>query len=217
MMLKKVLLLGCSASLVLGFNTAQIATAKDNPIQAIFKILFGGPKPRPIEGSRGPIVTNCMPYSADGQPINVYTRSPLFVWQGNVTQVTIDVPHTGEQKPLWSIAPAPKTQSIRYGNPPLNAQTYWLKLDRKSGDAFKGRPITILNDQDRKPHRLALLQLDQPKDSAEERAAKRSQYFANNNLWIDAVQELYEVKQPSKEFEQSRQDLVNSWCKEARA
>jgi hypothetical protein len=45
MMLKKVLLLGCSASLVLGFNTAQIATAKDNPIQAIFKILFGGPKP----------------------------------------------------------------------------------------------------------------------------------------------------------------------------
>jgi hypothetical protein len=210
-MFKKLLLLGLTSGLILG--SASMAEAKDNPIQAILKIILGGPKPRPVDGSRDG-VTNCLPY---GEDTAVYTRSPLLVWQGRPSLLTLKTSMEATEN-YWSAEPGKeKVQAI---NKPLTpGQSYWLKLERTnaSDQVFMGRSLRVMTDAERKPHRLALILLEKRSDSPEELALKRLDYFANQGLWVDAVQALYEVKQPSEEFRQERSKLVDTWCKEARA
>jgi hypothetical protein len=215
MMFKKLLLLGLSIGLLLG--SAAVAEAKDNPIQAILKIILGGPKPRPVDGSRTGPVVNCMPYSADGQPIALYTRSPLLVWQGRPSLLTLKTSMEATED-YWSAEPGKeKVQAI---NKPLTpGQSYWLKLERPnaSEQVFEGRSLRVMTDAERQPHRLALILLEKRSDSAEERAMKRLDYFANQGLWVDAIHSLYEVKQPSEGFQEERSKLVETWCKAAKA
>lgn len=103
-MFKKLLLLGLSGWLILG--AAGLAEAKDNPIQALIKIILGGPKPRPVDGSRDRVM-NCLPYSADGQPIALYTRSPLLVWQGRPSLLTLKTSNAASEN-YWSAEPGPE-------------------------------------------------------------------------------------------------------------
>jgi hypothetical protein len=215
MMFKKLLLLGLSSGLILG--SAGITEAKDNPIQAIFKIILGGPKPRPVDGSRtGPII-NCMPYSADSQPIDLYTRSPLLVWQENSSLLTIK---TSSEAPESHWTGRSGTEKVQAIDKPLTAgQSYWLKLERVNGSdqPFAGRTLRVLTDAERQPHQKALVLLEKRSDSAEERAVKRLDYFANQGFWVDAIHSLYEVKQPSEGFQEGRSKLVDAWCKAAKA
>jgi hypothetical protein len=215
MMLKKLLLFGLTSGLLLG--SMEIAEAKDNPIQAILKIILGSPKPRPVDGTRTGPVSNCMPYSADGQPIALYTRSPLLVWQGNPSLLTLKTSMAAPEN-YWSAEPGKeKVQAIDKSLTP--GQSYWLKLERTKAldQTFEGRSLRVMTDAERNPHRLALILLEKRSDSAEERAIKRLDYFANQGLWVDAIHSLYEVKQPSKGFQEGRSKLVDSWCKAAMA
>jgi hypothetical protein len=211
MMFKKLLLLGLSSGLLLG--SAGVAQAKDNPIQAIFKIILGGPKPRPVDGSRN-IVSNCIPYGADSA---LYTRSPLLIWQGKPSLLTLKTSREATEN-YWSAEPGKeKVQAI--DKPLTPGQSYWLKLERTNGldQTFVGRSIRVMTDAERQPHRLALILLEKRSDSAEERAMKRLDYFASQGLWVDAIQALYEVKQPSEGFREGRSKLVDAWCKAAKA
>ncbi len=211
-MFKKLLLLGLSAGLLLG--SAGVAEAKDNPIQAIFRIILGGPKPRPVDGTRTGPVMNCLPYGADSA---VYTRSPLIVWQGRPSLLTLKT-SMGATENYWSAEPG--TTKVQTIDKPLTpGQSYWLKLERPNGldQVFVERSLRIMTEAERKPHRLALILLEKRLDSAEERAMKRLDYFANQGLWVDAIHSLYEVKQPSEVFQEERSKLVDTWCKAAKA
>jgi hypothetical protein len=215
MMFKKLLVIGLSSGLLLG--STGVAQAKGNPIQAILKIILGGPKPRPVDGSRtGPII-NCMPYSADGQPIALYTRSPLLVWQEQSSLLAIKTSREANDN-YWSAKTV--TEKVQSIDKPLTpGQSYWVKLERTnaSDQPFAGRTLLVMTDAEREPHRLALIPLEKRSDSAEERAIKRLDYFASQGLWVDAIQALYEVKQPSEGFREGRSKLVDDWCKEAKA
>jgi hypothetical protein len=215
MMFKKLLLFGLASGLLLG--SAAMAEAKDNPIQAILKIILGGPKPRPVDGSRTGPVVNCMPYSADGQPIALYTRSPLLVWQGRPSLLTLKTSMEATED-YWSAEPGKeKVQAI---NKPLTpGQSYWLKLERTNAldQVFMGRSLRVMTDAERQPHQQALGLLAERSSSEQDLAVKKLDYFTSQGLWVDAVQALYEVDQPSEVFRQERSKLVDTWCKEARA
>jgi hypothetical protein len=212
MMFKKLLSFGFAGALLLG--SAGMVEAKDNPIQAILRIILGGPKPRPVDGTRTGPVMNCLPYGADAA---LYTRSPLLVWQGKPSLLTLK---TGKEatETYWSAEPSEeKVQAI--DKPLISGQSYFLKLERTNvlDQTFVGRSLRVMTDAERKPHRLALILLEKRSDSPEERAIKRLDYFANQGLWVDAIHSLYEVKQPSEGFREGRSKLVDTWCKAAKA
>jgi hypothetical protein len=52
-----------------------------------------------------------------------------------------------------------------------------------------------------------------PSSATEEEVALiRSQYFAEQGLWLDALQELYVVKNPSEILKQNIQEITNQIC-----
>lgn len=158
----------------------------------------------------------------------VYHERPLLVWQGwqgKISAVEVGLPGSGDR--ILS-QPLPGTdRTIAYVGAKLQpGQTYyWSLIDQV------GQPI-ILDRCGQKPfYQVSFKVIDGPKRdqitaklavletnlkakgaTAEAIALERANYFADQQLWADALLETYSVKRPSDSLAEAIKGILASSC-----
>ncbi|MBL1177176.1 hypothetical protein [Pantanalinema sp. GBBB05] len=186
--------------------------------QGVTNRMFGGKEPRaPGSGGRGG------PRPADLCWITptetLWNSRPQLVWSGSFR--TVGIRPVGTETLLWrSVAPAGnRLHRLEYGGTPLkpgkayewvfffseNANTPMLQVPFQLVDA--NQQTAIKTD-------LAKLanQYQKQKINTEALALQRANYFAQQQLWSDVLQEVYSVKSPSKQLQQVAQAIEAKVC-----
>ncbi|MEH1765579.1 MAG: hypothetical protein V7K76_28010 [Nostoc sp.] len=192
----------------------QATPAKKNSIQQIFswtnisQILFS--KKPPVEprkgGSRDPINICMVSPDAPAKLRIVWSDRPLFIWKGRVQ--TIAVRPIDSEQDLWN-QPVTQTQNITYQGQPLQpGQSYeWMV----NSSRFVPFQIMETQQRDRITAELKTLenQLQAQGADIEAIALAKAKYFADSNLWSDALQQAYLVPNPSDGLKEMIKNIDN--------
>ena len=140
----------------------------------------------------------------------IWHDRPLFIWQG--AAVRIELVASGSEEVLWSKnLTANDTTAVYQGEALQAAQRYEWRLYRSDKD-FDIVLFRILPKQERDRITAQLNQLQTEGDTAEQIALKRANYFAEQRLWADALQEIYAVPNPSDQLKKLGQEITNYLC-----
>lgn len=131
----------------------------------------------------------------------VWSDRPLFLWTGGtVEKIELFLP--GKQKP-WTGKIRQGETKVNYDGEPLQpGQSYeWQIL---APHPIKQEPFQVMEPEkrDRITKELTALEkrLKRERASAETIALEKANYFAERELWSDALRELYSVPKPSAEL-----------------
>lgn len=192
----------------------QGTPTKKNSIQQIFswtsisRILFSKKPPvEPRKGGSRPTDAICMVSpDAPAKPRIVWSDRPLFLWKGQVQ--TIAVRSIDSDKDLWN-QPVTETQNITYTGEPLQpGQTYeWVVNSSK----FVKFQIMETQQRDRITAELQTLEnrLQAQGADIEAIAFAKAKYFADLNLWSDALQQAYSVQKRSDGLQKMIKNIDN--------
>jgi hypothetical protein len=132
-----------------------------------------------------------------GETYTLWNRSPLFVWQGQGQRIEVrpySLERSFDQQPiLWQKALTPEMRQVTYSGPALQ---YGQKYDWQMVDVA-GIPrrytFAILPPKKHQAidQQLTALLQRLPQATPEQRAVARAQFFAEQQLWSDAIQEVY--------------------------
>ena len=144
----------------------------------------------------------------------VWSDRPLFIWQGAVTQIQLR--QLGSQVVLWSQAIDPQSHSVAYSGAALQpGQTYQWELVGQA-NANTSSVFEVVAADKRQPIAAQLQEiktkLQASSQSQEAIAIQQAQYFADQNLWSDALQALYVIDHPSPKIIQSIQQIESKLC-----
>lgn len=218
------LVLSCTLT-VLPVLPNQAQSAKRTPTPqgfswtSISQALFG--KKPPIQprkgGSRDPLLRTadiCMiSPDAPTQRRIVWSDRPIFIWKGAVQKIAVRTARSNED--LWS-QPVAQTQTINYAGKALQpGQTYdWLVFIGESPSKLVSFQVMDAQQRDRITTDLNTLenQLKAKKVNSEAIALAKANYFIQNQLWSDALQQAYSVEKPSAELAQILKDIPDKLC-----
>jgi hypothetical protein len=192
----------------------QVTLAQKSSIQQIFswtsisQILFSKKPPvEPRKGGSRPTDPICMVSpDAPSKPRIVWSDRPLFLWKGRVQTIAVR-PRDSEQD-LWN-QPATETQNITYQGEPLQpGQTYEWVVNSSTFVLFQ---IMETQQRNRITAELKTLenQLQTQGASIEAIALAKAKYFADSNLWSDALQQAYSVPNPSDGLKEMIKNIDN--------
>ncbi|MBW4683408.1 MAG: DUF928 domain-containing protein [Microcoleus vaginatus WJT46-NPBG5] len=131
------------------------------------------------------------------ETLKIWTARPLFLWQGG-TPKQIELFVEGSNEVLWNPKIPEGASGILYDGEPLQpGQTYEWRLTAPF--PIKQPAFQIMEAQQRDRISAELTQLQEQLQGASEEtiALERANYFAKQELWADALQELYSVSNPS--------------------
>jgi Domain of Unknown Function (DUF928) len=194
------------------------------------------PGERKPAGSRDGLLCLLTPSSTDGGVSTVWSTSPQFVWaekfldpgvRGSVEQIAVVLPDS--QTVVWSqrvtegetsTTPTPsawRLEQLAYSGKALQpGQTYqWVALDRRQRPLDSGVfQVMPLAQQQAITTRLIALEETMANQgaTAEEIAAEKALYFAEQQLWSDAVQTAFSVKDPSQGLAEFQSQLPEQLC-----
>lgn len=192
----------------------QATPAQKSSIQQIFswanisRILFSKKPPvEPRKGGSRPTAPICMVSpDAPSKPRIVWSDRPLFLWKGRVQ--TIAVRPRDREQDLWNQS-VTETQNITYKGEPLQpGQTYeWVV----NSSTFV--PFQIMETQQRNRITAELKTLENQLQAqgagTEAIALAKAKYFADSNLWSDALQQAYSVPNPSDGLKEMIKNIGN--------
>jgi hypothetical protein len=187
-------------------------------------------------GSRDGLLCLITPSRPDGSVSTVWSRSPQFVWaekflepgvRGSVEQIAVVLPDS--QTVVWSqrvkgrdasttTPPSPwRLEQLAYNDAALQpGQTYqWVALDRRQRPLDSGVfQIMPLAEQQAITATLIALEEAMANQGAttEEIAAKKAFYFAEQQLWSDAMQVAFSVHDPSQGLAEFQSQLPDYLC-----
>ncbi len=139
--------------------------------------------------------------------ILIYSDRPLFIWQGKLKKVKINLYNSPfsldtEQEIIWSKSINDEFQNIPYKNIPYTGKPLqpgkiyeWEIVT----DYQSGRPISfkIMDAQERDIISKELAQLETELTTLdatkEEIILTKAKYFAEKGLWLDALQQLFSL------------------------
>lgn len=198
--------------------------------------------PPPVErkpaGSRDGLLCLITPSSTDGGVSHVWSPSPQFVWaekfldpgvRGSVEQIAVVLPDS--QTVVWSqrvkdsdasttTMPSPwRLEQLAYNGETLQpGQTYqWVALDRRQRPLDSGVfQVMPLAKQQAITAKLIALEETMANQgaTAEEMAAEKAFYFAEQQLWSDAMQTAFSVQDPSQALAEFQSQLPSQLCAE---
>jgi hypothetical protein len=146
----------------------------------------------------------------------IWSRQPLFVWKGPID--TIGVRSEGERKTyLWQEVVQAEAESglytAAYMEEPLEPGEYeWLFFNNSPLPTFWSS-FQIMDDEAYAVHAAALEDLETDGLDEMELALARANYFVEENLPSDALQEIFSVSEPSAELLQLQEEIVEELCK----
>lgn len=145
--------------------------------------------------------------------IEVWGDRPFFLWQGSWAKIEVRDIRSGDL--MWDPTLDPEQRSIVYGEDgkgkPLqpNRTYYWRLLPAElSPDLSPPRTVFRMMKEDKRNRiavELAVIESGRVLEAmegvtAEDTAQLRAEYFADRELWSDALRELYSVENPSEEL-----------------
>lgn len=151
--------------------------------------------------------------------LTIVSDRPLFSWQGKAAKLNVRDYKTKEI--IWSTDLDAQTQQVVYGDAtPLEPgkiyQWQVLGQDTSSTDRAHWSTVAVMAAPDRDAVTAKLKDIEQKgrqnQQSPEEIVDQQAMYLIDQNLWSDALQVLYAVKNPSSEFVQKRQQFSDSLC-----
>jgi hypothetical protein len=165
-------------------------------------------RPRTSRGLICPVV----PQLAERRVI--WRDRPIFVWKGKAE--TVSVSNFPQSKQTgWTQKKLENVNSVVYSGAPLKPGTRYL-WKAEGGGKFSQVIFQTLEQPERDRVTAGLMQLEtklqQQKITAEAKVKQRVQVFLNQNLFLDAIQELYTVPQPSSELKILQQKIVQVSC-----
>lgn len=212
------------------FLSVQIKQTKPQPTQLKKKrstweailTLFKKRK-EPNLGSRG--VCPVSPGLLESTNI-IWSDRPLFLWQGIDFPLEIRLYNSfnpkQEQSILWrqvlnTASPAVTFQSLQYTGQVLEpGKIYDWEIFNQSSKSKLRRSFQVMGLEEREQMKRELKNLENQlraeNATDEEIALERSYYFAQRNLWSDALQEMYSVQKPSQELIMKVQELLSYLC-----
>lgn len=148
-----------------------------------------------------------------GAEQQIWHRHPLFLWQGSGRR--IEVRHPESNHALWQQSLTATEQQVVYTGQPLQpGQIYTLVLTRVDGPVLSSFQVLSPPEHAAITAELNALdkQLRRDKASEEAIALQRARYFAERELWADALQEFYTVTQPSADLMQLKAKIPTELC-----
>jgi Domain of Unknown Function (DUF928) len=146
--------------------------------------------------------------------LTLWHEQPLFTWKGESAVIMVRDYQTREV--IWSESIDSKAQQVNYrGKTALTAgKLYeWQVLgpnpadsDRNVWTAFKIMPTDEQQVIDRELNALTKT------GEKEAIVLEKADYFAEKNLWSDAIQVLYSVDQVSASFADQRSNYIQEFC-----
>jgi hypothetical protein len=149
----------------------------------------------------------------------VLSDRPLFAWQGQASKLNVRDFKT--RTIIWSADVDVNTQQLAYsGSQPLEpGKVYqWQVLGNNptSQDRAQWSTMTVMASPERDTMMTKLKELaqtaQQSKQSPEELADEQAMYLLDQNLWSDALQVVFAVKNPSTEFVEQRKLFAENMC-----
>ncbi|AFZ01501.1 hypothetical protein Cal6303_2510 [Calothrix sp. PCC 6303] len=231
-----------SVNLFFLFNIQPAVSQKASTQQGLWNKIFQptrNPKPpvKPRKGGSRPTQAVCMiSPDAPAEPRVVWNTQPLFIWNNGESKLKPANPLLGVKK----IAVADGNFPIN--NPPENPQylstqivtgkqhiayqgqvlkpgqsyVWFVFLSETSTNPMMQVPFKIMDAQQRdritKEIRLIEKLQQNQKASPEAIAFAKTKYFAEKQLWSDALQQAYSIANPSQELSQLQEDLPRQLC-----
>lgn len=178
-------------------------------------------------GGREPDVTICAiaPGRLDSTKLGmqeIWSNQPLFLWhiQGETVQ-QIELLNKDEQV-FWSQKiTTGQTKAIYDGKPLQPGQSYIWHLSHSPSSEINYYQFKVMGVQKRDRITTELRQLEgrlqKQGASVEKIALERANYFAQQDLWSDALREFYAIPNPSAELTKMIQTIPSpNYCQEAK-
>ncbi len=160
-------------------------------------------------------------------PNIIWSDHPMFIWQGEVSQLSIYLYDSFnpdlEQQLLWSHTFTPQSSASEFyhlaytGEALLPGKSYdWeivISSNRRDRYTFQ---VMDLAQRDRITSELLALenQLATTDMSDEEITLQKANYFAQQGLWSDALQQIYSSPNPSNDFMSNAHNILNYLCED---
>ncbi|MDJ0572430.1 MAG: DUF928 domain-containing protein [Pleurocapsa sp. MO_192.B19] len=156
-----------------------------------------------------------------GETNLIYSDRPLFLWQGTAPQVEIYL-YTPfsleiEQEVLWSQTVASNSESILYTGEPLQpGQIYDWEIVVDSATNRRRISFQVMEAEQRRRITSELAQLETELTisgaNTEEITLAQANYFAERDLWSDALQKIYSIESPSADLISQIEDIKQYLC-----
>jgi hypothetical protein len=147
--------------------------------------------------------------------IKLWNDQPIFAWNGSITRLELRN-HNGEAL-LWSQTVSESDRSIPYTDKPLEAgekYTLWLYTSTSFIPDYQVI-FQLLETEEKNTISQEIEQLESSLNTSndEEIAQARFQYFADKQLWSDAISQPFFVQNPSESLNQFRKEtLPKQFC-----
>lgn len=177
-------------------------------------------------GGRGPVkICAIAPGRLDPTKLGIqeiWSNQPLFLWNikgGTVQQIEL---LNRDEQVLWSQKiPTGQTKVIYNGKPLQPSQSYIWHLSHSptSEDGYYQFKIMDVQKRNRITTELAQLENKLKKQGAslEKIALEKANYFAQKELWSDALREIYSIPNPSAELTNMIPKISSSdYCQEVK-
>lgn len=201
-------------------NQGDSITTNQSDLQispADFLRLFKRQKP-PL-GGRAPL---CMATPGLSRSEVIWNPNPLFLWSGKASRIKVF--SLDNQEVMWDAGVAETDRSISYRGKPLQpGKTYtWLLFDINNQPLSKpdGSPDYVSfkfmdgENRDRIKTELANLenQLRNAGNTNDQIVLKKAYYFAQQELWSDALQTIFLAPNQSNELADLANKMVSHLC-----
>ena len=165
----------------------------------------------------------------------IWSDRPMLIWQGEVSPTTIYLYDSfnpdREQQLLWSQTFTPQSSASKFhhflytGESLQPGKSYDLEIIIPNSDPEQSlsydrqrHTFQVMASEERARITTELIalenQLAAKEVSEEEIALKKANYFAQQGLWSDALQQIYSTPNPSADFLTNAQGILSALCED---
>ncbi|NET60374.1 MAG: hypothetical protein F6K47_30790 [Symploca sp. SIO2E6] len=159
-------------------------------------------------GSRRDSFCPIWPNGNDPYLLEIWSNSPLFIWQGTVREIEVRLP--GSESALWHYEVGTNQQQLLYQGPELQPgeYDYWVMYEVTEGGETttdsKTIPFIIMEERETIANELMGLE--------EETVLARAEFFADQELWSDFLREVFGVANPSVAWQENLEAIRKESC-----
>ncbi|NES04862.1 MAG: hypothetical protein F6K22_19700 [Okeania sp. SIO2F4] len=155
---------------------------------------------------------------SDTRPTFIWNTRPTFIWQGELRR--IEIRPANSEEVLWAEKVQGNQQIVIYNGESLKPGNtyYWRIYDSSASETFPTLRITfrVMDVLERQVITQELEKLDtrlkQAKAKPETIALAKVKFWAERNLFSDALSEAFTVKNPSTELQDFRSNILQHFC-----
>ncbi|MDJ0647245.1 MAG: DUF928 domain-containing protein [Xenococcaceae cyanobacterium MO_188.B19] len=159
-----------------------------------------------------------------GETNLIYSDRPLFLWQGEVTNLEVNLysPFSldAEQEILWAKTINDQSRNISYTGESLQpGKIYDWEIVTDSQTNRRRISFKIIDAEERNiiSQELAQLETELTASGAnkEEITLAKAKYFAEKDLWSDSLQQLHSLETSSDNYTALNQEIISYICESA--